>query len=96
MFHYNLSILSVSFYFFYFFFPNEKANTRKNNTGILFPYVVPFSMKIDGRDEQLFVDSLPRLLTNVSSQFLLTPKAVHEPVTSLWSPLGSALVKQCR
>lgn len=60
MFHYNLSTLPVSFYFF---FPNEKANTQtKKKPGILFPYMVPFSMKIDGGDEKLFMGSLPRLL----------------------------------
>lgn len=59
-----------------------KRPTPKN-TGIIFLYLVPFSMKIDDGDEKLFMDSLPRLL-HVSSQFLLDSQGcVHELVTSL-------------
>lgn len=32
---------------------------RKEKAGVLFPCVVPLSMKIDGGDEKLFMDSLP-------------------------------------
>lgn len=46
---------------FYLFF-QMKRPTQTKPTGILFPYVVPSSMKIDGGDEKLFLDSLPWLL----------------------------------
>lgn len=58
MFHYNSSTLSVPFYLFF----QMKRSTHKNPAGILYPYVVPFSMKRDGGDEKLFMDSLPQLL----------------------------------
>lgn len=53
--------------FLLFVFPNEQANThthtqkkkKKDYAGILFPNVVPFSMKIDGGDEKLYMDPLP-------------------------------------
>lgn len=62
---------------------------KKKPTGVLFPYVVPFGMKIDGGDEKLFMDS-PPWLPPTSGQ---TPKAGHEPLTSLQSAFGSVLVK---
>lgn len=69
MFHYDLSTLSVSFYlFFQMKRPThthkkkkngKKKGKRKDYAGILFPHVVPLSMKIEGGDEKLFMDSLP-------------------------------------
>lgn len=64
MFHYNLSTLSVSFYlFFQMKRPThthmKKKKKKKDYAGILFPNVVPLSMKIDGGRENLFMDSLP-------------------------------------
>lgn len=66
MFHYNLSTLSVSFYLFFQMKrpththkEKRKKKKQKGYTGILSPNVVPLSMKIDGGDEKLFMDSLP-------------------------------------
>jgi len=70
MIHYNLSTVIC---FLLFVFPNEKVDIKNTpqTTGILFPYVAPFSVKIDGGGEKLFMDSLPRLLHKVCSQSLL-------------------------
>lgn len=46
----------------FIFFSKWKGQYTKEKAGILFPYVVPFSMKIDGGDEKVFMGSLPRLL----------------------------------
>lgn len=37
----------------------KRKKKKKDYAEILFPNVVPLSMKIDGGDEKLFVDSLP-------------------------------------
>lgn len=38
---------------------HKKKKKKKDYAGILFPNVVPLSMKIDGGDEKLFMDPLP-------------------------------------